>query len=886
MGDHCAGFPNIPNKWGVWVVDGLGNVGVGQGSDGRCEDVQPVDKIKRDISSVCCCWFAIEKNWAKNPRKNIVQTGETPKKCATKSNIAGIVKIVSTSGLTEAHRVHMRKTPFWLLFEAILEHDLNQQDFRKCDELVFKLIETYVPSSGSFRIGNGMVTLRDSDYFLCEHTTLVDAANPDVFPRFLKWNVSSLLTKMRTVTLSDGDAFEVNPGRLQVTSYERAQLTGECSMTGLVYDDFVDMNDAHTVGDGGCEAVTVNVNDSNDASHVLGDGVAVGGKLFIGQPSGQSFGVDEMTEGNVRCRQNGDGAPVDSTNECTQRRIIVLEAEQKAKDFLIAKLEEQVAKLTKALEQQASNLFVGFNDCLKVKEDEIARLTNVVNDLRKTITGLEVQIGANVGCTTAGSPHANAGGNDSDSFAFVDEKNAEEVIHDVTQNAVGKLSGSSEANRAADVVRVGHVVGGLQDEVLLGSSLQNSFVWNIKGKIRRERKLPEYEYPMLRGQLRKVGTHDRQCVAGDVGGNYEIMLCDEVIRIDGIGEQEKKRAVVWTGRNGDIFVYFSDIKNIVRQSVIRGNVIDACAELLLSKQNVLCGGEVFPEKSYFFSSVCLKENVLNFIREKQQSSNGGEVLFTQGHDSVLEVVTDSPTTACGFSIGLWPMSQRSELIVAPIEEQPQIKFNSFCQVDLLNLRSLHLCSSNLHGRFPEKIFRVSTLEALDLSYNRLLRGFLPQFPPNGSLHTPVLSNTNFSGTLPDSVGNLKMLSRMELPGCNFNRLIPNTMANLTQLVYLDLSSKSFTGLGFGIGAGVIIGPLLFWKQGSKWCNKHIEMFVQMILPSLGFIFAWCDYVKVEPKGNIEEETQDDKEDSDEDEDENAREDKAFSGAILCVLFET
>ncbi|KAF5941004.1 hypothetical protein HYC85_022171 [Camellia sinensis] len=80
--------------------------------------------------------------------------------------------------------------------------------------------------------------------------------------------------------------------------------------------------------------------------------------------------------------------------------------------------------------------------------------------------------------------------------------------------------------------------------------------------------------------------------------------------------------------------------------------------------------------------------------------------------------------------------------------------------DLPNLRSLHLCSSNLHRKFPEKIFQVSTLEALDLSGNSYLQGFLPQFPSNGSLHTLVLSKTNFSGTLPDSVGNLKMLSRM------------------------------------------------------------------------------------------------------------------------------
>ncbi|KAF5941372.1 hypothetical protein HYC85_022539 [Camellia sinensis] len=95
-------------------------------------------------------------------------------------------------------------------------------------------------------------------------------------------------------------------------------------------------------------------------------------------------------------------------------------------------------------------------------------------------------------------------------------------------------------------------------------------------------------------------------------------------------------------------------------------------------------------------------------------------------------------------------------------------------------------------KFRKKIFQVSTLEALDLLYNRLLQGFLPQFPPNGSLHTLVLSNTNFSGTLPDSIGNPKMLSRIKLPGYNFKGLISNTMANLTQLVYLDLSSNLFT----------------------------------------------------------------------------------------------
>ncbi|KAL7199631.1 hypothetical protein ACSBR2_021841 [Camellia fascicularis] len=57
-----------------------------------------------------------------------------------------------------------------------------------------------------------------------------------------------------------------------------------------------------------------------------------------------------------------------------------------------------------------------------------------------------------------------------------------------------------------------------------------------------------------------------------------------------------------------------------------------------------------------------------------------------------------------------------------------------------------------------------------------------------------ISGKDIPRTLPDSVGNLKMLSRIEFTGCNFNGTILNTMANLTQLIHLDLSSNSLTDL--------------------------------------------------------------------------------------------
>ncbi|KAH9736667.1 hypothetical protein KPL71_018172 [Citrus sinensis] len=113
--------------------------------------------------------------------------------------------------------------------------------------------------------------------------------------------------------------------------------------------------------------------------------------------------------------------------------------------------------------------------------------------------------------------------------------------------------------------------------------------------------------------------------------------------------------------------------------------------------------------------------------------------------------------------------------------------------DFSNLTSLYLSSCGLHGAFPEKILQLPTLETLDLSYNELLQGSLPDFHQNLSLETLILSATNFSGILPDSIKNLKNLSRVEFYLCNFNGPIPTSMSDLSQLVYLDMSFNHFSG---------------------------------------------------------------------------------------------
>ncbi|XP_021827836.1 receptor-like protein 12 [Prunus avium] len=109
------------------------------------------------------------------------------------------------------------------------------------------------------------------------------------------------------------------------------------------------------------------------------------------------------------------------------------------------------------------------------------------------------------------------------------------------------------------------------------------------------------------------------------------------------------------------------------------------------------------------------------------------------------------------------------------------------------LTSLNLVACELRGTFPKQIFQIPTLQTINLYYNGELHGSLPEFPKNGSLRSLDLSLTNFSGLMPDSIGNLKMLSTINLLRCNFTGSIPKSLANLTQLVYLDLSSNMFNG---------------------------------------------------------------------------------------------
>uniref|UniRef100_A0A0A0K946 Uncharacterized protein n=2 Tax=Cucumis sativus TaxID=3659 RepID=A0A0A0K946_CUCSA len=123
----------------------------------------------------------------------------------------------------------------------------------------------------------------------------------------------------------------------------------------------------------------------------------------------------------------------------------------------------------------------------------------------------------------------------------------------------------------------------------------------------------------------------------------------------------------------------------------------------------------------------------------------------------------------------------------------------------LSLESLDLSASMLSGYFPDYILSLKNFHVLKLYHNPELNGHLPKSNWSKSLQVLDLSQTHFSGGIPNSISEAKVLSYLDLSDCNFNgeipnfethsnplimgQLVPNCVLNLTQT---PSSSTSFT----------------------------------------------------------------------------------------------
>ncbi|KAI8021267.1 hypothetical protein LOK49_LG03G03135 [Camellia lanceoleosa] len=325
------------------------------------------------------------------------------------------------------------------------------------------------------------------------------------------------------------------------------------------------------------------------------------------------------------------------------------------KDEVIAKLEEEVIRLKKKNDMQAVHIVEGFESVFKVKDEEKKKLQLENAKLRQTIAILEEQLadqtvhnvtqqfkvgdlGHEGGVAgKSGCGYKSHGGKQHSTAAY-----AEIVVDASPITYVPASSKHIDSGVIANVVQYakhqvvvidpvsaegGHVVGA-----------PNSFMRSINEKVQKNLQLPEFDYPELRVRQQKVNSNvcmlpnnvadngmgdvmDRKVVDVEtaIGGGskfsgfginnkhtvWKMMTEQEKDIISSAYDRYGDDALMWIGRGGDNAVYFSDVKAIVRQDVVRGNVIDAYAEVLSDEQTRLNVGKDFPENSFFFSSICL-----------------------------------------------------------------------------------------------------------------------------------------------------------------------------------------------------------------------------------------------------------------------------------------
>lgn len=186
--------------------------------------------------------------------------------------------------------------------------------------------------------------------------------------------------------------------------------------------------------------------------------------------------------------------------------------------------------------------------------------------------------------------------------------------------------------------------------------------------------------------------------------------------------------------------------------------------------------------------------------------------------------------------------------------------------NLRQLGSLDLSLNNLSGRIPIELANLTFLSFLNLSYNQL------DGPIPASSQLQTFTETSFEG-------NKGLCGPQLYRTCNRPEVEPTSALDTEEPASMHAFNwhSIFTGLGFGVGAAIVLGPLMFWKQGRDWWHDHTDKLVFVILSPLGYT-DWDD-VRYETEENIQEEPHDSVEDSEE---EDGLKGKSFQGKY-CVF---
>ncbi|KAF5750801.1 receptor-like protein 12-like [Tripterygium wilfordii] len=195
--------------------------------------------------------------------------------------------------------------------------------------------------------------------------------------------------------------------------------------------------------------------------------------------------------------------------------------------------------------------------------------------------------------------------------------------------------------------------------------------------------------------------------------------------------------------------------------------------------------------------------------------------------------------------------------------------------ELTALKFLNLSQNALTGPIPSSLGNLRELESLDLSQN-YLTGMIPQ----QLIHMTFLSALNLShnqlaGRIPNGAqfntfdnssyeGNRGLCGSPLSKSCNTIKVTPPGPE-----IQNEDSRDNFDwwfiaiGLGFGVGAAVVVAPLMLCKKASKGVDDNIDKILLVILPMLGLMYTSANNGRIQPDESSDDDTEESNNDDEE-----------------------
>ncbi|XP_028103251.1 uncharacterized protein LOC114302424 [Camellia sinensis] len=298
------------------------------------------------------------------------------------------------------------------------------------------------------------------------------------------------------------------------------------------------------------------------------------------------------------------------------------------------------------------HLVGGFGCLMQNKDDEVKKLTTENAELQRAIKVLEEQLAEREVHNVTQAFRAVDVNVEGVNYGLMGNEQVTDLTNNTSPNRVFAVIGDAVLVRDVMLVREQtNSVSEMQHGVIAGTEVvvispnmaeggrlnvwKNSFMWDVKRKDRKGLTVTGVECVGVSGQMSNsnvvhvppstsnvvcnarnsgstdvidVDVHLKKKSGFDINNRHAVwkmMTAAEKKKITDAYNRDGDSAVMWDGQGHGVAVYFTDVKSLVRQSEIRGNVIDAYAVLLSAEHERINEGVDAADKSYFFSSICI-----------------------------------------------------------------------------------------------------------------------------------------------------------------------------------------------------------------------------------------------------------------------------------------